>query len=328
MIHRANIQQSSKFWQVNRWPMHDIALLLLTLLLLVGGTSLQGTVSDQVSLEPAGIIDEHEPSAEGLEAEVFAKPVIDTNVEPQDAVEPEVEEIVEAVETEEAQEIETITADDAAEDDEVLIDEFQTEDERETTDENLEELEEVTKAADVEEVEKATEVSKVTEVEEAKEVLEAEEAPAEEPTEEKVEEVKEVETSVVPVASDETSERDDLTSITPEATDEAIEENPVDDAPAVLQPIVTDTSATLAEGSFIKHPNVEEIAIGSDAGSVSLTLASVDVDKADGEVLTTAEALAAMLKISTQIADVQDSCLLYTSPRPRDATLSRMPSSA
>ena len=35
-----------------------------------------------------------------------------------------------------------------------------------------------------------------------------------------------------------------------------------------------------------------------------------------------------VVTVSAQSADVSDACLLYTSPSPRDATLSRMPSSA
>ena len=46
---------------------------------------------------------------------------------------------------------------------------------------------------------------------------------------------------------------------------------------------------------------------------------------------TTAEAAsdaAANPKTQTHEPDAQETCLLYTSPSPRDATLSRMPSSA
>ena len=60
------------------------------------------------------------------------------------------------------------------------------------------------------------------------------------------------------------------------------------------------------------------------AAPVSVTAKQV----LEGKVVSTSSAKTAVVMVSRKVPHPKYICLLYTSPSPRDATLSRMPSSA
>ena len=58
------------------------------------------------------------------------------------------------------------------------------------------------------------------------------------------------------------------------------------------------------------------------------SLEKIIINIGDGKAATDGRALESMVDELTAISGQKPVCLLYTSPSPRDATLSRMPSSA
>ena len=86
-------------------------------------------------------------------------------------------------------------------------------------------------------------------------------------------------------------------------------------------PVITKDGVTVAESVVLFDP-VENI------GATLIKEASRNTVKEAGDGTTTAIVLAESLLYNINTADSTISCLLYTSPSPRDLSTSRMPSSA
>jgi len=315
MIHRKYTHKQTAFWHVHRWPMHDVALLLMIAMIFASGISLRGQLTDQI------------PDQETQESEV----------------------IVSTLETAEIEEI--ITLEDTDEDD-ILKEEIDSAEEEFLTPEDFDILDETSAEtstetdADILEPVEDLEIGDVLEIDEmeqglstddefeltADDAADLENAEADEPlktlegdtsTDElvessefieedlQVEEVDEealdeLETDKVVEELNEENEEEALEDFVEQETEE-LNENVAGKQPSVERnTLVATEPLTLQEGSLLKRPEVQEMQQGVEAGAVSLTLARVNLDKADGETLTTEEALTAMLEVSTRTDDIRE----------------------
>ena len=82
------------------------------------------------------------------------------------------------------------------------------------------------------------------------------------------------------------------------------------------------------EDSPMHSPSKEELEMLKKALAISKEPEYYSDEKAQEEIDAEATALAARVAAASAISAPGPACLLYTSPSPRDATLSRMPSSA